>query len=95
MNRLIGERDWSAQEVCHILLHAPLFECTRVVQNVDCRPPNQHVSSIFIGDELHESTTVYGKYLKRPTRMEDVSYYCFLVRYNLKGNNPDRWREWD
>ena len=24
MNRLIGERDWSAQEVCHILFERPL-----------------------------------------------------------------------
>jgi hypothetical protein len=24
MNKLIGERDWSAQEVCHLLLNIPL-----------------------------------------------------------------------
>ena len=73
----------------------PLSECTRVVQNVDCRPPNQHVHSVFIGNELHESMTAYEKYVKRPALMEDVSYYCFLVRYNFKGHNPDRWAEWD
>jgi hypothetical protein len=95
MNRLIGERDWSAQEVCHILLRIPLYECSRVVQNVDCRTPDQHVRSLFVGDELQESMTVYEKYLKRPARMEGVSYYCFLVRYNFKANNPDQWHEWD
>lgn len=58
MNRLIGECEGSAQEVCHLLLHAPLSEYTRVVQNVDCRHPNQHVCSVFISDELHESMTI-------------------------------------
>jgi hypothetical protein len=29
INRLIGERDISAQEACHMLLRLPLVECSR------------------------------------------------------------------
>jgi ATP-dependent DNA helicase PIF1 len=42
MNRLIAERDWSAQEVHHLLLGLPLHNSTRIVQNVDCRHPDEH-----------------------------------------------------
>jgi ATP-dependent DNA helicase PIF1 len=31
MNKLISERDWSVQEICHLLMHLPLQEGTRVV----------------------------------------------------------------
>jgi hypothetical protein len=38
LNKLIGERDWSAQEVSHILLQLPVQHCSREVVNLDCRP---------------------------------------------------------
>ena len=51
MNRLIGERDWSAQEVCH-LLDLPLQGSSRVTLSVDCRPENvQSASFILAGGE--------------------------------------------
>ncbi|KIX00539.1 uncharacterized protein Z518_10679 [Rhinocladiella mackenziei CBS 650.93] len=36
--RLIGERDWSAQEVSHLLLQIPVQHSSREVVNLDCRP---------------------------------------------------------
>jgi len=38
LNKLIGERDWSAQEVSHILLQLPVQESSRFVVTLDCRP---------------------------------------------------------
>ena len=38
LNKLIGERDWSAQEVSHILLQLPVQKSSRMVVNLDCRP---------------------------------------------------------
>jgi ATP-dependent DNA helicase PIF1 len=38
LNKLIGERDWSAQEVSHILLRLPVQHCSREVVLFDCRP---------------------------------------------------------
>jgi ATP-dependent DNA helicase PIF1 len=38
LNKLIGERDWSAQEVSHLLLQIPVQDLSRGVVNLDCRP---------------------------------------------------------
>ena len=38
LNKLIGERDWSAQEVSHILLQLPVQKSSRMVVSLDCRP---------------------------------------------------------
>jgi ATP-dependent DNA helicase PIF1 len=38
LNRLIGERDWSAQEVSHLLLQIPVQDLSRGLVNLDCRP---------------------------------------------------------
>jgi ATP-dependent DNA helicase PIF1 len=35
MNALIGERDWSSQVICHLLLNLPLQAGSRIVINVD------------------------------------------------------------
>ena len=80
MNKLIGERDYSAQEICHILLGLPLQEDSRVVQSVDCRPRERHarVIGITADGDIEESRTIYEKYLRRPGHMEDVSYFEFL-----------------
>ena len=38
LNKLIGERDWSAQEVSHLLLQIPVQDSSRGVVSLDCRP---------------------------------------------------------
>ena len=38
LNKLIGERDWSAQEVSHFLLQLPVQKSSRVLVSLDCRP---------------------------------------------------------
>ncbi|KID81125.1 ATP-dependent DNA helicase PIF1 [Metarhizium guizhouense ARSEF 977] len=38
LNKLIGERDWSAQEVSHILLQLPVQNSSRTVVGLDCHP---------------------------------------------------------
>ena len=37
LNKLLGERDWSAQEVNHILFEIPLNTSSRGVVMLDCR----------------------------------------------------------
>src|SRR5271170_4718949 len=41
LNKLIGERDWSAQEVSHILLQLPVQKSSRAVVSLDCRPEEE------------------------------------------------------
>ncbi|EAQ83491.1 hypothetical protein CHGG_09895 [Chaetomium globosum CBS 148.51] len=96
MNKLIGERDYSAQEICHILLGLPLQEDSRVVQSVDCRPHERHARPIDItaDGDIQESQTAYERYLRRPASMDDVSYFEFLQDWNFKARNPARWAIW-
>ena len=37
LNKLIGERDWSAQEVSHILLQLPVQKSSWMLVSLDCR----------------------------------------------------------
>jgi hypothetical protein len=46
LNKVIAERDWSAQEVSHILLQLLVQNSSRVVVSLDCRPGD--VQSNFI-----------------------------------------------
>jgi ATP-dependent DNA helicase PIF1 len=51
LNKLIGERDWSAQEVSHILLHLPSQDSSRQVVTVDCRPEEVQDDAITVEGE--------------------------------------------
>ena len=52
LNKLIGERDWSAQEVSHILLGLPLQDSSRHVITVDCRPEEVQNDVITVKDKV-------------------------------------------
>ena len=51
LNKLIGERDWSAQEVSHILLGLPAQDSSRHVVTLDCRPEEVQNDAITVEDE--------------------------------------------
>src|SRR5437763_10412040 len=62
MNKFIGERDWSAQEVCHILLGLPLQEGSRQVVTLDCRPEHSQDAMVTIeNDEITAGQSVLDK----------------------------------
>ena len=85
INRLVGERDYSAQGVCHLLLGLLLQEDSRVVRSVDCRLPEQHNRPLEFSENdqvIEQKRTAYEKYLERPENLEGVSYFEFLERWN-------------
>ncbi|KAM6505378.1 hypothetical protein FSOLCH5_014598 [Fusarium solani] len=84
MNKLIAERDYSAQEISHLLLNIPLREGTRIVVSVDCRPLEQHAHSYHVGKDVKETIGSYRKYLERKDQHEDTTYLEYLQSYNLK-----------
>ncbi|KAK8912376.1 ATP-dependent DNA helicase pif1 [Metarhizium anisopliae] len=84
MNKLIAERDYSAQEISHLLLNIPLQEGTRMVVYVDCRPLEQHVRSYRVDDDVSEAIGSYRKYLQRNDQHESITYLEYLQSYNLK-----------
>ncbi|KAF5711868.1 ATP-dependent DNA helicase PIF1 [Fusarium mundagurra] len=95
MNRLIAERDWSAQEIQHLLLNLDLTQGTRVVITVDCRHPRDHWRADFIASEgeqaIRPTKDVYQKYLDRPQRLQDSSYFHFLTKVDYC-KQPQQWR---
>ncbi|KJZ78143.1 hypothetical protein HIM_02181 [Hirsutella minnesotensis 3608] len=84
MNKLIAERDYSAQEISHLLLNIPLQEGTRMVVYVDCRPLEQHARSYRVDEDVSEAVGSYRKYLQRNDQHESITYLEYLHFYNLK-----------
>ncbi|KGQ02733.1 DNA repair and recombination protein PIF1 [Beauveria bassiana D1-5] len=84
MNKLIAERDYSAQEICHLLLNIPLQEGTRMIAYVDCRPLEQHGRSYRVDEDVSEAVGSYQKYLQRSETHEGITYLDYLQSYNLK-----------
>ncbi|KAF4993680.1 hypothetical protein FDECE_13356 [Fusarium decemcellulare] len=96
MNRLVVERDWSAQEVHRLLLGIDFQQGTRVVRTVDCRHPDNHWQADLLPAEGEEAVRLaknsYQKYLSRPPGWEDYSYFRFLTRIDFT-RRPQLWRE--
>ena len=51
LNKLVSERDWSAQEVSHILLGLPAQDSSRQVVTLDCRPEEVQNDAITVEEE--------------------------------------------
>jgi hypothetical protein len=60
LNKLIGERDWSAQEVSHNLLQLPVQESSQSVVTLDCRPERAQDNLIVLEGGDVKMLMVYG-----------------------------------
>jgi len=68
LNKLIGERDWSAQEVSHLLLRLPVQGSSREVISLDCRPEQRQDDLIILeSGELTAQRSVLQRYRDRLT----------------------------
>ncbi|CAG8983615.1 hypothetical protein HYALB_00004637 [Hymenoscyphus albidus] len=68
LNKLIGERDWSAQEVCHILLQVPVQDSSRMLVSLDCRPPKEQQELIILeSGSVTAGRSVLRRYCDRLT----------------------------
>ncbi|KAJ3455383.1 hypothetical protein MRS44_013983 [Fusarium solani] len=95
LNQLVAERDYSKQEVSHLLLGLPLQEGSRTCLYVDCRNPDRHSRSLRIdSDEVVEAPNVYEKYCRRPEALEDLTYVSFLKCWNFRSKDPSKWKQW-
>ncbi|KAF5133825.1 hypothetical protein E5D57_004452 [Metarhizium anisopliae] len=72
LNKLIGERDWSAQEISHILLKIPQQKSTRQCMVLDCRPDQAQDRRIRFDDGeagedmvVKEGLSAYKRYKLR------------------------------
>lgn len=81
VNRLIGERDWSAQEVSHLLFEIPLFSSSRQVITFDCRPEDEIGTVVDLEDETNSGKPILQKYKERRVEFGDTSLLGFLQNY--------------
>ena len=66
LNKLVGERDWSAQEICHIILGKGLYHSSRKVITFDCRPEKEQRHVVELGDnEVQERKSNVQRYKER------------------------------
>lgn len=84
MNRLIGERDWAAQEVSHIIFGIPLHSSSRQVIHFDCRPENELANLMELdsdGNEQQSGKTILEKYKERRADFDDATLIAFLTNF--------------
>lgn len=84
MNRFIGERDWSAQEVSHITFGLPLHASSRAVIHFDCRHPSEMGTVVELdadGNEQPAGESVMLKYSNRRTDYEDATLFDFVSNF--------------
>jgi ATP-dependent DNA helicase PIF1 len=68
LNKLIRERDWSAQEVSHILLQLPVQQSSRALVHLDCRPEEAQSNLIVLeSGDITAQRSVLQKYQDRLT----------------------------
>ncbi|CBX97429.1 predicted protein [Plenodomus lingam JN3] len=84
MNKLVGERDWSSQQV--------------ITGNVNLRPPEQHAQVFFMADDGNETVPGTGaqakkgqslvpKYQSRSEDLESIRYIDFCRQYTHDNNH--------
>ncbi|EEQ31187.1 ATP-dependent DNA helicase PIF1 [Microsporum canis CBS 113480] len=90
LNSLVGERDWSAQEVCHLFLCDGLVQTSREVIKLQCAPERaaSDVAQITPEREIRRTRTPWEKYQSRPQEGEDITLLDYLRHYNHIG----QWR---
>lgn len=71
LNKLIGERDWSAQEVSHLLLQLPVQKSSRALVTLDCRPEGMQKDLIVL--ESGETTAQRSALQRYQGRLTDTA----------------------
>ena len=76
----VGERDFSAQETCHLLLQLPMFKASKdfVVLNLDgSRTVGEHLDE----DQPAPVPSALDHYVSRPVTAQFPSITQFIVHY--------------
>ena len=93
----VGERDYSAQETCHLLLQLPMFETSRqfVVVSLD---GSRSVEELFQDGQRATAPSYLDHYINRPSTstFEDITILHFAQKYTISRNaqvQPSRRRK--
>ena len=100
----IPERDFSAQEACHQLLHIPMVECSRTFDSINLpinltvtrvlraqpRQTEQPNDSDVIQQARRNASPKLEAYMERQHDLEAISYFNMVKNYQWKPKNK-RW----
>jgi hypothetical protein len=81
VNRLIGERDWSSQEVSHLLFGIPLFSGSRQVITFDSRPEDSIGTIVDLDGDANPGKRILQKYRERRVEYADTPLLEFLLTF--------------
>lgn len=82
LSALVGERDYSAQEVSHILLGCKLWSSSRQYRSLCLAPFKSTV--IDFEESNKESSTFEEQYIARPAHLEHISLWEYCCSYFKK-----------
>ena len=82
MLRCIGERDYSAQETCHMLLSLPLYGCSFNFATVNL-DGSKKISTHAESGELVLETSILDAYGSRDASLAPYNLYHYCQRQNL------------
>ncbi|KAG7009693.1 ATP-dependent DNA helicase [Physcia stellaris] len=94
LNKTIVERDWSAQEICHILLGLDLRDSSRAVESLDLRPLHKQRRVVSFdcrgdNDELTVTDTKLEKYCGRKDTKENMTLFQSVRNYRWNARTED------
>lgn len=96
MNQLLGEHDWSGQEVCHYILDLPLINSSRVVLSVDMRHGSQQADMYFFeGEDARKGKSVVQKYKERGEEHDTLTILEFIRKFRHQPPYKERSRGGD
>jgi hypothetical protein len=101
LNRLVIERDFSAQEACHQLLHIPMVECSRTFDSINLpvdltvtrvlrarpRRTEQPNDSDVLQQAWRNASSKLEAYMGRQRDLETISYFDMVKNYQWKSKN--------
>lgn len=82
MIRSVGERDFSAQETCHMLLSLPLFSCSYNFVTVALNASRKVLKDQDSG-ELTLEDSVLDTYASRDASLADLNLCLFAANYRI------------
>ncbi|EIW66760.1 hypothetical protein TREMEDRAFT_65159 [Tremella mesenterica DSM 1558] len=88
LSKVLTERDYSAQEVCHSLLDCNMMSASRDFRTLCLLPSrSRRLQGQREDDEEVEDKDWYDQYLQREHSLTDVSLYTWYKRYEKRQGN--------
>lgn len=93
MNKIVGGRNWGAQEVYYLLLSLPLQKGTRVVLSIDCRLLSKQGRNLVLNndkeallqEDFRKGKLYQTKYLERALQYKQFTFFATLTECDLIG----------